>query len=110
MIPFKFAPIVRFTVEGTYNDDAGVSHPFSFWLKCERWPADKIDAFIKQPGSTLRDLMTAVVKDWGDVKDPASGDAVPYSADNLGAFLLQPGLALLCVNRYSAEAGAKAKN
>jgi len=108
MIPFKFSPTVRFTVAGTINDDKGVAQPFSFWLICERWTSDRIDAFLKTDDKTLRDLMLAVAQDWGDVID--SGEPVPFSADNLDALLKQPGVAVTVFKAYAAEAGAKAKN
>ncbi|MGB3068443.1 MAG: hypothetical protein WBC18_07845 [Ottowia sp.] len=109
MIPFKFSPVVRFTVEGTYNDEDGLANPFSFWLKCERLETDVINDWFKRPGALVADFVVTVAKDWGDVKT-ADGQAVPFSDENLRAFLAQAGMGQVCFQRYMQEAGAKPKN
>lgn len=110
MININVSNLVKFKVEGTINDENGVSKPFDFWLTCERLPADQLtfDA-LRVRGETNAQFMQRVIKDWEGVRDHEN-KPVPYSDSAFTELMRIPGVDGVAISAYLAGAGAKAKN
>jgi hypothetical protein len=109
-IKIAVSDTVKFEVKGFFTDEAGAKQAFGFHLVATRLPQDELRTRL-QPGSaeTTTEFMGSVVKDWAGVLDDAN-NKVPFSAEALQQLFRLPGLASLCFEAYTAEAGARAKN
>jgi hypothetical protein len=101
---------VKFETKGFITDAEGVKQAFAFHLVATRLPQEELHTRLQRGSSeTTTEFMLSVVKGWSGVLDE-TGVQVPFSTQALQQLFRLPGLASLCFEQYTAEAGARAKN
>ncbi len=109
-IKIVLSPLVKFKVEGTVKDEAGVDQPFNFWLTCRRLDADQIKAKLQnESDASLTEFMASVIEGWEGVRDH-DDKPLPYSEEALPQLMRIAGVAPLAFRTYLLEVGAKEKN
>lgn len=107
---FKLAvpDVLHVPVAGSYSAEDGAKVKFDFVLLCKRLNQTEISEVMKNQDESVLEFLQKVSTGWAEVLDD-SGDALPFSADNLNAVLEQPGMSALCFGAYMAEIGVKSK-
>lgn len=97
-------------VQGVISDDNGKPERFEFSLLCRRLSSTEIKAATENlKDRSLSDFLCDVVEGWRNVFD-AEGQPVPFHAEAFEHLMDVPGVAVLAVESYFREVGAKAKN
>lgn len=108
-IKIVLSPLVKFKVQGTIKDAAGIDQPFSFSLTCRRLDQDQIKVTLQDETQTIIEFLAGVIEAWEGVRDE-DDKTIEYSEDALKRLALIPGVAVLAFRTYLTEVGAKEKN
>jgi len=96
-------------VKGTLPDEDGKQIDFDFILNCKRLTQKEIDAVMKDKKGEVTGFVTSVAEGWSLVLDD-TGNAVPFSNEQLAAQLDNAGLPVLIMHSYLEQVSATAKN
>lgn len=109
-IKIVLSPLVKFKVQGTIKNEAGIDKPFDFWLTCKRLDADEIKAALQdESDKSVIEFLAGVIETWEGVRDD-NDKPIDYSEDALKQLALIPGVTVLAFRTYLSEVGAKEKN
>lgn len=108
-IKIVLSPLVKFKVQGTIKDAAGVDQPFNFSLTCRRLDQDQIKVTLQDETKTITEFLAGVIEAWEGVRD-ADDKPLEYSEAALTDLARIPGVAILAFRTYLLEVGAKEKN
>jgi hypothetical protein len=100
---------LRVPVKGTFADEDGKPVNFSYVLFCLRLTQTEIEEAIGNSDESVTKFVKRVVTGWEDVIDEL-GAPLPFDDVNLANVLEQPGMPVVCYQRYLKEIGAVAKN
>ena len=109
-IKIVLSPLVKFKVQGTIKDAAGIDQPFSFSLTCRRMDQEQVQATLRdESDKSVTEFLASVIESWEGVRDD-DDKPLAYSEDALKQLARIHGVALLAFRTYLSEVGAKEKN
>jgi len=96
-------------VKGEIPGEDGKPGSFDFKLHCKRLGQGEIDVVMVDRKGEVKDFVRSVAEGWDGVLDE-SGEAVPFSRENLDEMLDNAGLPMVIMHTYLAQVAATAKN
>jgi hypothetical protein len=100
---------LRVPIKGVFAGEDGKPVNFSFVLLCNRLTQTEIEETIENKDESIKDFVQRVVTGWEDVLEE-NGAPMPFDSESLADVLDQPGMPVVCYQRYLKEIGAVAKN